>query len=180
MLWEARARADARCDVNLMTSCCSDGRSKRLNEGIVVFLLRFVQKGAPPPVLLLSSGHQTGEPLWVQWRTIWLPKEKEEKNQGLLFPLGVPVQFLPESEWFWSLGCCWKGPSGFSVQRHFTLMSASWKEIPILKQAKHHCFWFGHIHIVNDKNIIATLSAVTWYCGKEVRQGKKQQDDKTF
>ncbi len=45
MLREARARAHACCDVNLMTSCCSDGRSKQPNKGIVVFLLHFVGKG---------------------------------------------------------------------------------------------------------------------------------------
>lgn len=42
---EARARARACCDVNLMTSCCSDGRSKQLNKAIVVFLLHFVKTG---------------------------------------------------------------------------------------------------------------------------------------
>lgn len=45
MLREAGARARACCDVNLMTSCCSDGWSKQLNKGIVVFLLHFVGKG---------------------------------------------------------------------------------------------------------------------------------------
>lgn len=54
MLWEARARVRACCDVNLMTSCCSDGRSKQLNKGIVVFS-PLCRRGAPPPVLLLSS-----------------------------------------------------------------------------------------------------------------------------
>lgn len=54
MRWEARARVRACCDVNLMTSCCSDGRSKQLNKGIVVFS-PLCRKGAPPPVLLLSS-----------------------------------------------------------------------------------------------------------------------------
>ena len=53
MLREARARARACCDVNLMTSRCSDGRSKQPNKGIVVFLLHFVGKG--PLCLSYSS-----------------------------------------------------------------------------------------------------------------------------
>lgn len=78
MLLEARARARACCDVNLMTSCCSDRRSKQPNKGIVVFLLHFVGEGAPLPVLLLSSGHQTVEPVWVQWSSMLLPKEQRK------------------------------------------------------------------------------------------------------
>lgn len=74
MMWEARARPSACCDVNLMTSCCSDGRSKQLNKGIVVvffppFFSSTLQEGAPLPVLLLSSRHQTVEPLWAKQLT---------------------------------------------------------------------------------------------------------------
>lgn len=75
MMWEARARPSACCDVNLMTSCCSDGRSKQLNKGIVVgfffspFFSSTLQEGAPLPVLLLSSRHQTVEPLWAKQPT---------------------------------------------------------------------------------------------------------------
>lgn len=47
MVGEARARACACCDVNLMTSRCSDGRFKQLNKGFVVFVLLFVGKGPP-------------------------------------------------------------------------------------------------------------------------------------
>lgn len=83
MLREARARARACCDVNLMMSCCSDGGSKQLNKGIVVFLLHFVKKGAPRPVLLLSSG-QTVEPLWVRWSTVRLPGVKKWSFPPLL------------------------------------------------------------------------------------------------
>lgn len=78
MLREARARVRACCDVNLMTSCCSDGRSKRLNKGIVFSPL--CRKGAPLPVLLLSSGHQTVKPLWVQWSTTQLHKIKKQQK----------------------------------------------------------------------------------------------------
>lgn len=60
MLREARARACACCDVNLMTSCCSDGRFKQLNKGIVVFLLHFVGKGS----LCLSNCSLLGTKQW--------------------------------------------------------------------------------------------------------------------
>lgn len=49
MLQEAKARADACCDVNLMTSRCLDGTSKELNEGIVVVVV--VVFYSPPPSL---------------------------------------------------------------------------------------------------------------------------------
>lgn len=46
------ARVRACCDVNLMTSCCSDGRSKQLNKGVVVlfffcFLLHLCGEEGP-------------------------------------------------------------------------------------------------------------------------------------
>ena len=63
---EQRAGARARCGVNSMTSCCSDGRPKQMNKGIVVFLLHFVGKaGVVGGVVVLegSSRHQTVETL---------------------------------------------------------------------------------------------------------------------
>lgn len=73
MLQEAKARADACCDVNLMTSRCLDGTSKRAQWRdcccffcfFTLPLLHSVGEGPPLPVLLLSSGHQTVEPVWV-------------------------------------------------------------------------------------------------------------------
>lgn len=90
MLREARARARACCDVNLMTSCCSDGRSKQLNKGIVVFMLHFVGK----------------RPLRLSYRSLLVTKQwslceysavqrhflkRKNKKFPSSSPLGVPV-----------------------------------------------------------------------------------------
>lgn len=90
MLREARARARACCDVNLMTSCCSDGRSKQLNKGIVVFSLHFVGKGP----LRLSYCSLLGTKHWslcedsgAQRR--FLRKEKQKFPSSS--PLSVPL-----------------------------------------------------------------------------------------
>lgn len=80
-----KGQGAACCDVNLMTSCCSDGRSKQLNKGIVVFSLYLMGKG---PLCLYSLGQQTLEPLWVHWNTMLFPKERK---RSCFFPLDVPV-----------------------------------------------------------------------------------------
>lgn len=123
MLREARARARACCDVNLMTSRCSDGRSTQLNKGIVVFMLHFVGKGP----LRLSYCSLLGTKQWslceysgAQHRFLKTKTQKFPSSS----PLGVPVQLLSGHEWVSEFGTLPKRPIEFPAKYDFRLISA--------------------------------------------------------